>query len=491
MASVIEQLTSVAAQPQEGGLNKLADGLQIGMGLAQRRQQLEFQKKELDIKKQEFDDKRVDHLTGLYKLWGDKNLSGGQRNLIGKMVIQRHKDLGKPIDEDTVKMLTSNPTSSLNIGDLVNKARSSNLPPDQQRAYLYDLVGSLGLPFDQAKTQIDQISDAFESQNKLKEQQNLVRVATGQKIVQEGYKTAASTPGKIDANALRSSLDATDLPPEVKDAAVQAAVDKSKALGTKQQSTVDLNESKIEGQKSLQRYRDATLAQRAQALDLRTQGLDVSKQRLALNINNKIVTNPIIQKNIEDLQRVQRGRELLNQPVIRWIDLSEAASDLNRVITGSARAAVTTQEKLDFKSVKRDLDTWRGKISNKEEGGPSPQEVANFRQRLDRLGGAIGRNYDLQLQKVVSTYANSAPGKAIGPQYFQDTFNIFKTNNESAYQAPQQFIQSRQAAPQKVDLGVERQRAQNALNSIRSGKGNGITEDMVKQKFKQKTGQDL
>lgn len=211
----------------------------------------------------------------------------------------------------------------------------------------------------------------------------------------------------------------------------------------------------------------------------------VAAQQSALEKNPNYVQKS---KTLESLENAQQSI----RPGMKWIDLSDVAGNYTRAITGIGRPAYGSEQQKTFSSIQKDIDTIAGKVTNKEEGGPSAEEQAIWSNRLQNMHDMVTNSLD----KQASQHWNSRvrDGGIIDSDTASNQFNTIKKNPSATIDKPGTVtLLSGKEGPPPVGINVdqERQQAMNALAAIKSGTLTGVTADDVRNKFKLKTKQDL
>lgn len=141
--------------------------------------------------------------------------------------------------------------------------------------------------------------------------------------------------------------------------------------------------------------------------------LTVQQDRLKNTIAQQVSANPQLQKIEGQINNADKGLVTLNNPNLKWADLREVATDTAALLSGgSGNATVSGEARATFNSLKQTTDTWLGKIANKEVGGPGPEEIKIFRDRLSRIRNEVTHFHDVQLNKLVAGKYSS-----LGAQY--------------------------------------------------------------------------
>jgi len=126
------------------------------------------------------------------------------------------------------------------------------------------------------------------------------------------------------------------------------------------------------------------------------------RDSLADRAFNRIHEDPVIKKAVAQLQQMDLDLHTLGDPTLIMTPqmISEAEMGLARAIGGGgAVTAVSTQEKVEFNSIKRDLIKLRQRVTNKPTDIDSPEVKAQMIHTMKRLREAYANNIYARAQK--------------------------------------------------------------------------------------------
>jgi hypothetical protein len=493
--------TPTVSNPMEGVGESVGNGLQLGMNYALQQQEMEMKKQQLQMLKEKAQGDKNEHLYGILEKVTAAKSPAVRKGLVN-FFSRQYKMMNNGTDPspDFLDIIKQDPDA---LNEVIRRAGlRDNTDPTQRAQSLAEINDAVGDPEqalkffdgltsgpDKQKITETQVTGRKEvAQAQLGSREALARNASAYNEFNNLSKEGALPVGFQDLDVARFQ----DLTPDVQARVLAAG---RSILASRKNSEAADKHDKIRSDIDFKEYRKGVIGQQ---LELAKSRLSLSQQRFAEALNKDITKDKILLSTFEDVQRAQRGLTLLNSGNVKWIDLSESAADINRLITGSSRVAQTQQDKIDFASAKRTWDTWQGKIQNKEMGGPSQGEIALFRGRLQRLGDKIAIAHDNRLQQLTSSQKVSG---LKGDAYLGDMFNTLKQNSNSQYnpnytgQKRSGSVKDGMTGSAKDSSGVavsggaltvqqiaaERKMAMDAIKA-------GADPEMVRKAFKKRTG---
>lgn len=482
-----------ASNPLAGVPESASSGIQLGMNLALQKQQMQVNQMNLQAKREEMEQRKNEHLYGILEKVTAAKDPAVKKGLVNFFARQYKQFNGTDPSEDFTDIINRSPEA---LGDAIKNAGLRDVTNPAQRAQsLQEFIAAAGDPEEGLKL-FEGYSGGLDKQ---KNTETLVGGRTAINQANQAEKEKSAKELRIRNAIQKGGIGSTDQLRLIRSsdpAASEEALQRAEAVvAARSGQAADDKHTKVQSDVDFQGYRKGIMAQQ---LDLSKSRLSLSQQRFAEGLNKDITKDPILKSTFEDVQRGQRGLALLNGNP-RWTDLSEAAADINRLITGSSRVAQSQQDKLDFAPLKRTWDLWQSKAENREVGGPGLEELALFRGRLQRLSEKISAAHDNRLQSLLSSQKASG---LKGDPYLADMYDTLKQKQDSKYN-PDFTKQKRDNTlpgpppPPTVDkdgnsmipmtiqaIGVERKMAADAIRQ-------GADAETVKRSFKQRTGRDL
>jgi len=161
-------------------------------------------------------------------------------------------------------------------------------------------------------------------------------------------------------------------------------------------------------------------------MQVKQESLQQRQDKFGSDVENKVLGDETIKMNKGLNQSAGKALEILNRKDVKWIDLNEAFTDITNILqNGKGAVSVTREDKQSFSDFKSWFDKNKGKITGKEEGGPSQEELDLVKDRLGRLNETIAKYHDQQLMKNIQTKHD------LLSKYGRDPEQIFENNKLS------------------------------------------------------------
>lgn len=298
-----------------------------------------------------------------------------------------------------------------------------------------------------------------------------------------------------------------------------------RGLDIRQQSTDQQGkniDSMIDYRKSMGQIAKERVGLTAQSMELAGKRLSLSQQRLLNTIEGKVESDPTIKTALQSVQFADIGLSRL-RPGMKWIDMYDVAADYNRLVTGNSRAAFAGEDRRTFDSYKGTLDKFMGKAANKEQGGPSDEEISLWRERMGGMRDLYAKQHDNKYLK----FWRSKTATGLVPESTARThFELNKLTENADWGAKNGLVaadrgQVRTGTPGPIAdrpaimgtqppapgtagtagsaqqsnadnaqfQAAERQRAMNAINAVKSGTLKGVDEATIRAKYRLKMSQ--
>lgn len=249
--------------------------------------------------------------------------------------------------------------------------------------------------------------------------------AVGAGLIKQGINPEAITnPGVATAEAGRVAGQKTALN--------NATIGQKTALGEAATENADTNSTNAETkQGQLGAYKDRTQAQKeATMARIQQMGLKTSQgdRRIIGTFQEQL--NKSLRPLEDNLQAADKGIDILSKPNVRWIDLNEASTDVAKLLSNSNVVPQSREEKQTFTSLRSTWDKWVGKAENQEVGGPSPEEISIFKDRLSRLRSMTATYHDNQLDAKTSSAVKIG---RVSPTVGQTLFETMRASPGSTF----------------------------------------------------------
>jgi hypothetical protein len=430
MADDGEELVSastpkVPVQTDFNPLDPAVKGVHTAMQLAAYKEQIDQNRQKLDMAKEQHQQMALDKFMDIAVKAG-KVKGPAQKALFNAMKTVAPMAGIPHVSDDFLSVLQSEPDKTGSVFAAL-QANPKGFAADPSK--MQDLVDVAGGDAAQA---FDWVNKAVQPQY---HQENAGITATT-KAGTEIYKAnladrqkreamAATAAGKgvkvLDANG-NFSIDAANASAdEIRDFASQKAA----AATTNAEANAEYKKAYI-----------GAYDRRTQAMKDRIfLSLGMQQKRLANGADNQVAS--YVKPQLDVVGQADRGLDLLNRGAgqVRWADLNEANIDLvgllqngKGVIPVSRAAALAPP-----KGVKGALEQIYSKISGKEVGGPSEEELGIIKDRLSRVREEVAKFHDT---KLAQSYKAKSTAGALSADVAQQLFDARKINDASVFGAP-------------------------------------------------------
>lgn len=464
----------------------LGQGLQTGIQLATAQQNIEHSKQQLEIQRQQHKQDSANRaITNLATL---SKVKGPARKALFAATQQNFANAGIQIDPNALDYASADPELSQMIAQVAaNRDLLKN--PDFSAAFFKGL-GSIESTAPEFTFLKDHLNNQSREQAAILGNENKSAIAAAERL----RKTQEATQGNIVKGATSQfAVDTEALTGGKGEAAKAAELQRIQSLAAQQvgakvagttasqigaKAGVIRAEAALQGQAGTQAYRESQLANQQKRIDISQQLADsrkaqvgLGKERLAIQeekfketLQNRVTSNTQIQKAASQINNANKGLEIISKPNVRWIDLDEAATDVATLLSNSNQVTVSGADRATFNSAKKTWDTWLGRAANREVGGPSPEELAQFRDRIERIRAMTINFHNQQVDRIVEPRS-----KALQTKYRGALDAVKESATLDANGVP--LSKARNAAPAK----------QAPTGLLESLKAKGASPDLIKK----------